>query len=176
MRQKKDSSRIHKVISDYGIEDYYKNFHKTYKNTKHDIDYKTYSTVLDDILIGVANAIIYKMYDLKLPHNLGRIITRKYKPKMYYKDNGEAFVKRPIDWKSTKKMWEQYPEAAERKQLVYYLNDHSNGYVFTFIYRKRGCAFHNKLYYAVQVNRRIKRSVKDQIKLGEFDSLETNMK
>ena len=155
--------------------DYYKSYHKMNKGNKHDLDYKKYNSILDDILIGIANAMSMQMYDFKLPYSLGRIITRKYKPVLKYDDNGEPFVKRPINWSETKQLWVDYPELY-KKQFVYHTNQHSSGYIFVIIYRKRGCLFHNRLYYTAQVNRAIKRSISNQITNGEFDSLETRNK
>jgi hypothetical protein len=163
------------VISDYGISDYYKNYLKTYKDTKHEVDRNTYGNVLDGILLGISDAMSNQMYDFKLPYSLGRIITRKYKPLVQYDEHGEVFIKRPIDWKSTKQLWVDYPHL-KKIQFVYHTNPHSNGYVFVIIYRKRGCMFHNRLYYTAQVNRAIKRNIAKKIINNEFDSLETNTK
>jgi len=167
--------RTHKVISDYGIRDYYKNYHNTYKDTKHDLEYKNYNSLIDDILIGIANAMADEKYDFKLPHNLGRIITRKYKPTLKYDENGDPYIKRPIDWSATKSLWLDYPEL-KKIQFVYHTNQHSSGYIFTIIYRKRGCLFRNRLFYTAQINRAIKRNISNQITIGEFDSLETKTK
>lgn len=175
IRQRKGLIRTHKVISDYGIKDYYKNYHSLYKGTQNDLEYAKYNSVLDDILIEVAKAMADEMYDFKLPYSLGRIITRKYSPRLRYDENGEPYVRRPIDWSATKSLWVDYPEL-KKVQFVYHTNPHSNGYIFVIIYRKRGCMFHNRLFYTAQVNRSIKRNVSKNIANGTFDSLETNTK
>ena len=175
MRQRKGLIRTHKVISDYGIRDYYKNYHSTYKDTKHDLEYRQYNNLVDDILIGIANSMADEKYDFKLPYNLGRIITRKYKPTLKYDENGDPYIKRPIDWSATKSLWLDYPELT-KTQFVYHTNQHSSGYIFTIIYRKRGCLFRNRLFYTAQINRAIKRNISNQIIIGEFDSLETKTK
>jgi len=131
--------------------------------------------VLDGILLGIADAMSTKMYDFKLPHSLGRIITRKYKPPIKIDENGQPYIKRPIDWKATKQLWIDYPQLS-KIQFVYHTNPHSSGYVFSIIYRKRGCMFRNRLFYTAQVNRAIKRNIAMKIMNNEFDSLETNTK
>jgi len=175
IKHRKGLERVHKVISDYGIRDYYKNYHKQYKDTKHDLEYKQYNDILDAILMNIASAMATEKYDFKLPYSLGRIITRKYRPGIKYDDNGEPYIKRPINWGATKQLWTDYPELY-KKQFVYFTNPHSSGYIFTLIYRKRGCLFHNRLFYTAQVNRAVKRNICKQIMLGEFDSLETKTK
>lgn len=172
MRQRKGLIRTHKVISDYGVSDYYK-FYK--ESRKSDISYSLYSRVLDDILKGIADAMSNQMYDFKLPFNLGRIITRKFAPPLKYDEDGNPFIKRGIDWNGTRLLWAEHPEL-EKKQYLYHMNDHSSGYTFTIIYRKRGCKFRNRLYYTAQVNRAIKRNIAKKIFSGEFDALETNTK
>jgi hypothetical protein len=167
--------RTHKVISDYGIIDYYKAYNKAHKGTKYELDYKLYNSILDNILIGIADAMCDNRYDFKLPHNLGRIITRKYKPNIRYDENGEPFIKRPINWGATRSLWIEYPELA-KIQFVYHTNQHSNGFIFVIIYRKRGCMFRNRLYYTAQINRAIKRGISKNITSGDFDSLETKTK
>ena len=171
-RQRKGSIRIHRVISDYGIKDYYKAYRREHKGSLSDLDYSTYSDVLDDVLKGIANAMVEQMYDFKLPYSLGKLVTRKYKPMLVYDEDGNPELKRGIDWPSTRKLWVEYPEL-ERKQFVYYINSHSGGYTFTIIYRKNGNVFRNKVYYAAQINRSIKRRMAKNIFEGKFDALET---
>lgn len=174
-QQTKPSNRIHKVISDFGVKDYHKAYNKLYANTSKKLEYRKYADILDDVLKGIASAMVDQMYDFKLPFALGRIITRKYRPAIRYDDNGEPSMRLAIDWPETTKLWEEYPEL-HKKQYVYYTNPHSNGYMFTVIYRKRGCAFNNRLYYTAQVNRAIRRGMAKKIFAGEFDSLETRTK
>lgn len=175
IRQRKGLIRTHKVISDYGIKDYYKHYNTATRGTSSKLTYKKYSDVLNDILIGISGVMATQMYDFKLPYNLGRIITRKYKPVIKYDDNGEPFIKRPINWAATKALWVDYPEL-KKVQFVYHTNSHSDGYIFVIIYRKHGCMFHNRLYYTAQINRAIKRNISNQIFEGEFDSLVTKTK
>jgi hypothetical protein len=154
------------------MNDYYRHYSKIYDGTKNEVDRKLHSKILDGILLGIANAMSEKMYDFKLPYNLGRIITRKYRPTAHVDEDGKITMKRPIDWKETKKLWKEYPYL-EKVQYVYHTNPHSGGYIFAILYRKRGCLFKNRLFYTAQVNRSIKRSIAKRIMDSEFDTLET---
>lgn len=174
MEQKIDK-RTHKFRSDYGLEDYYAAYSREHKDDGLYIDYKTYSKLLDEVMKGIASVMISQMYDFKLPHGLGKVITRKFEPKIRYDDNGEPYIRRAIDWKETNKMWEEHPEL-RKVQYVYFTNEHSMGYTFTVMYRKSGVRFSNRLFYTAQINRAVKRGLAKSIKDGTFDALETNYK
>jgi hypothetical protein len=161
------------VTSDYGTEDYYKDFSK--KGINKDIDYKTYKIILESILTTIRDKMSSTMYDFKLPFSLGRIIVRKYLPKVKIV-NGEATRRLAPDWIATKKLWEEYPEKKEIKQLVYHTNQHSGGYLFTIDYKKDNCKFANRMLYAAQMNRKLKRDISKSIINDSFDSLSASFK
>lgn len=171
MRQRKGLIRTHKVISDYGIEDYYRYYKK--KKGKEAVTYKEYSKILDLVFNAVRTKLATTMYDFKLPFSLGRIVVRKYIPKVKLDENGEPFKRLAPNWVATKKLWAEYPEAKESKQLVYHTNEHSSGYLFTIDYKKDGCKFANRVFYTAQINRKFKRDVSKSITNGTFDSLNT---
>jgi hypothetical protein len=41
-----------------------------------------------------------------------------------------------VNWKATNKLWSEDEECKEKKQLVYYLNDHTKGFYYRFKWRK----------------------------------------
>jgi hypothetical protein len=167
--QTKGSKRIHKVISDYGIEDYYKDFKK--KGVNPSIDYKEYKKILELTMSLLRNKMSTEMYDFKIPFSLGRIVVRKYIPKIKVDEFGNPFKRLAPNWTATKKLWEDYPETKEIKQLVYHTNEHSSGYLFIIDYKKDNCKFSNRIFYAAQMNRQLKRDVSKSITNGTFDSL-----
>lgn len=169
MRQRNGSIRTHRVISDYGVEDYYKDYKRKHKES--DLTPKQYADILDDVLIGIRDRMSTTMYDYKLPSALGKIVIRKYRPKIKLDDNGDPIVRLAPDWKATKQMWKDYPETKEKKQLVYHTNEHSSGYLFVIDYKKDNCKFLNRIFYAAQINRQFKRNVSKSITDGTFDSL-----
>lgn len=103
--------------------------------------------------------------DIQFPYNMGRIELRKYKPVVKFKE-GKLQNGMPVDWNSTLKLWYENPECRESKQLVRRLEKE----VFKVIYNKSNADFNNKTYYDFQVNRDIKRSLKDKIKNKEIDA------
>jgi hypothetical protein len=41
-----------------------------------------------------------------------------------------------VNWKATNKLWSKDEECREKKQLVYYLNDHTRGFYYRFKWKK----------------------------------------
>lgn len=170
MQQRKGLIRIHKVICDYGVEDYYKDYVKRSGDKK--ITSGEYAKILDLLFSALRDKMSSTMYDFKLPYALGRIVIRKYIPKMKFDKDGNPYKRLAPNWDATKKLWAEYPEAKEAKQLVYHTNDHSSGYLFTIDYKKDNCKFGNRIFYMAQVNRKFKRDVSKNILNGTFDSLD----
>lgn len=165
--QKSGSTRIHKVMSDYGVEDYFKYYRKRSEDTE--ISKIEYSRVLDLIFCGIRDKMTSSFYDYKLPFGLGKVCIRKYKPKVKLDENGEPYIRRAPDWKATKQMWQENPETKEVKQLVYHTNDHSAGYLFTISWRRESPKFNNRLFYMAQINRKLKRDTSKAIQSGTLD-------
>lgn len=174
MRQRSGSQRIHKAISDYGVKDYYKDYKKRSNNKS--ITAKEYADIIDMILTGIRDKMSTSMYDFKLPSNLGRIVVRKYIPKVKLDTNGNPVVRLAPNWKATKQLWNDYPATKEVKQLVYHTNDHSSGYLFAIDYKKDNARFKNRIFYSSQINRQFKRDVSRSITNGTFDSLYATLK
>lgn len=170
MQQRKGLIRIHKAICDYGVEDYYKDYTK--KTGRKDITAKEYAVILDLLFSAIRDKMSSTMYDFKLPSALGRIVVRKYLPKIKLDKDGNPYKRLAPDWHATKKLWAEYPEAKEAKQLVYHTNDHSGGYLFMIDYKKDNCKFANRVFYMAQINRQFKRDVSKNIFNGTFDSLD----
>jgi hypothetical protein len=172
--QKRDLQRIHKAISDYGVEDYYRDYKK--KLGKDAVTYKEYTEIIDLLFTAIRNKMSTTMYDFKLPYSLGRIVIRKYIPKVKFDKDGNPTKRLAPNWAVTKQLWNDYPEAKEIKQLVYHTNEHSSGYLFMIDYKKDSSRFTNKIFYFAQMNRQFKRDVSRSITDGTFDSLESTLK
>jgi len=118
--------------ADYKLADMYKVYAETSKNP---VDYKLYKKLCLAINEQVATKIVTEPFMFIIPYRMGNISVRKYKIK--YKErtlpNGQVLPNFPVDWKETKKLWEEEPEL-KGKKVVYYLNEHSNGYRFKIVW------------------------------------------
>ncbi len=75
-------------------------------------------------------------FDFRIPYKLGNLGIMSFKPKIKVEDGKIVRNNFPIDWRRTRELWkEMYTEEqmkdlknVKNKPLVYYENDHSDGY------------------------------------------------
>jgi hypothetical protein len=90
---------------------------------------------------------ILKGYVFAMPYKLGSIGIIQYRRRIRFDDKGELIKTRLIiDWDKTLKLWKMlYPDCETRadykkiknKQLVYQTNEHTDGRIFRFHWKKK---------------------------------------
>lgn len=111
-----------------------------YRSTldKHDIGgvYDITNEMHSKILEMSNNLMMDKMMldnePIDLPYNLGNISIKKRKVRIVEGSDGSLETKMPVDWKATKQLWNEDEESKKSKQLVYHMNSHTGGYVYTW--------------------------------------------
>lgn len=102
-----------------------------YKNgNKEGVDEKLFNKIIDLFLLKVRDKILDENYIFKLPHIGYRIKIVKYQKNPFDKDGNLLPFRFPVNWKETKNYWDKNPEAKKNKKCVYYLNDHTDGYIY----------------------------------------------
>ena len=139
-----------------GIAEGYKRYKK---ESKHPVDSKEYRRILNAYLDN-AKQFILDGGDFKLAGGLGSM--RVVKSKMDFK-------KKKVDWGRTKQLWIDEPEEAEKKTLVYFLNEHSSYNYYRFLWKKGWCS--NISYITFIPNRLFKKGLTDMIKDKNKDYL-----
>jgi len=159
--------RTHKLKSDFGMPDYHKFYEKNYK----EIDKILYNKLITEFNREIVKLMLEKHIDFKFPYLNLILQIRKSKRKPRLED-GELVNPVPIDWKKTNKLWENNPEAKQKKLLVRYNNSHSSGYVYRIIIKKFNSKLKNKKLLKIEPNRTFKRSLSKKIKNPDdsFDS------
>lgn len=162
---KVDKPRVHKVRNSNGVYSAYKWIRK---NNWLDIgrplkEHEFYSIIrqinnylADELTIG---------NDIILPHRMGKIELRKYSPKITI-NNGVVKTTLPIDWNRTLKLWAEDEESYKNKTLV----KMEEKEIFKVFYNKRLANYNNRSFYEFEVNRDLKRRLKQQIKSGAVDA------
>lgn len=159
-------TRDHKVKCHYGIKDYYNSYKKS---SKKPVSSKLYSAILKEYLkLNQINISLFG-YIFNLPKRLGRIELRKIKREVKIKD-GKIINNLPINWKGTKKLWSENPEAAKKKVKLRYSNEHSGGYVYRIVYVKYTANYKNKSIYKMQLNREMRRNTEKSILNKKVDA------
>lgn len=162
---KVDGPRKHKVRNSNGVYDSYKWIRK---NKWLDIgrpltEHEFYSIVrqVNNLLAEV----LLSGGDIILPHRLGTIELRKYDTKISV-CNGRVVTNLPIDWDRTLKLWSEDEEAYKERALVKMEEKET----FKIFYNKRNANYNNKSFMQFEVNRDLKRRLKQKIKDRAIDA------
>lgn len=133
---------------------------------KNPIDTKEFRRIVNGFHQFLADKIIAGE-TVRLPERLGeiKIVGRKVTPKID-PETGNVIGLAP-DWGETRKLWEKCPQCEEEKQLVYHLNEHTNGIRYKVVWSKIGVFLHNRDFYAFTAVRSLKRTLKKAIDEGK---------
>lgn len=157
----------------YGLNDIY-DFYK--KNSKNPVDKKTFRSSWGDFAEIITDNIVSGK-DFFMPFRVGYLGIRKHKIKVKLNPDGTIDKRylRP-DWKTTKDLWERDKEAKDRKQVIFHLNKHFNGFNCKWFWDKRTCCIKNKSAYCLVMTRENKRKLSKAIFTGEVDYYEQKPK
>jgi hypothetical protein len=122
------------------------------------IDYKKFSCVIKEFNQELSRLVIDEAIEFKLPCRLGFVRIKKYKKSPHINEDGTVDKKGlSIDWPSSKKLWEREYSGRTKeelknthnKPLVYYLNEHTDGYGFLLYWNKKGSTATNRSLYSM---------------------------
>ncbi|KKP52081.1 MAG: hypothetical protein UR43_C0015G0017 [candidate division TM6 bacterium GW2011_GWF2_33_332] len=146
----------------YGLPEIYKFFKKKFtrdeRNSSAFLDYKKFSAILKDSNKKLSSLIIDEAIEFKMPLRLGFVRIKKYKKSPHINDDGTVDKKGlSIDWPSSKSLWNrEYPgktkeelKEIRKKPLVYFLNEHTDGYGFMLYWSKKGSNAVNRSLYSL---------------------------
>lgn len=128
-----------RIKIDKGTYDAYKFYMNSVKDLPeiYHIDRKKFGNIIKDIHSEIIKKILYESCYFRMPCGLPSIRVRKYKRKVRFKEDGSIDPKSlAINWLATRKLWEENKEAKEKKKLVYFINDHTDGYSANIIIEK----------------------------------------
>ena len=146
--------RHHKILSDFGLSDYY-SYYKSNGGTENK---KLHSKVIREFHRAIGNLLVTEEYNFKIPKRLGVLCVKKERNFVSVKD-GKLITNLPVNWKDTLKLWEEDSEAKSAKTLIRYENYHSNRFSYRFRYLKKKAIFKNKNVYRIWVNRKVKKQL-----------------
>lgn len=157
--------RKHRVNNSLGVYDAYKYIRKNkWFDIGRPITEKQFYTIIRQINNYLSELLIQGK-DIVLPHRLGKIELRKYPAKMYLQD-GVLKTNLPIDWDTTLKLWSEDEEAYKERTLV----KMEEKEIFKVFYNKGTANYNNKSFMEFEVNRDLKRRLKQNIKRGIIDA------
>lgn len=160
-----NESRNHKIKRSYGVYDAYKYIrrNKWFNIGRPLTEHEFYSIIrkVNDYLVES----LLQGNDIKLPNRMGRIELRKYEARISI-DGGKVKTNLPIDWDKTLKLWYEDEEAYKEKTLVKVEEKE----IFKVYYNKHLADYNNQVFYEFNINRELKRRLKQKIKEGKIDA------
>jgi len=161
-----------KFKSSVATNDFYK-YYKTNieKDSVYDISKKEYTAILKDINKEIMQLIITTNFEFQMIPNMGNLSIRKAKSKLKLDKEGNLIKSKiPVDYGKTNALWRADPEAKKKKKLVYFLNDHTEGFRFKFFWDKNNCKVTNKAYYNFRASRDNNRAI--NVAINTIDHLD----
>lgn len=157
--------RIHKVKNSYGVYDGFKYYRKNRpKEHKYVLTESQYFSIIRRINELLGEALI-NGEDVTLPYRLGRLEIRKYEARITT-DGKKVRTNLPIDWDRTLKLWYEDKESYKNKTLIKVEEKE----IYKVYYNRNIAEFTNKAFYQFDVNRELKRRLKQNIKEGKLDA------
>lgn len=145
-----------KIKIDKGIHDGF----LFYKSQVKDLDDKfkisrtLYGKIIKELHENISHQLLYESSYFRMPCGLPTIRIKKYKRKPKFRDDGTIEPgSLAVNWKKTRELWENNPKAKELKKLVYFINDHTDGYSATFTMEKHSCNIKNLSPYRFKTSR-----------------------
>lgn len=157
-----------KIISDYGIKDYYKYY---CNNSNNPIDAKKYNKIISEFNKGIVDLIINQSLEYTPPTLQFTFCVRKAIRIPRIKNN-KLINTAPVDWKATKELWENNAEAKEKKIIIKFLNNHTSKFIFRIKALKTGNYFLNKKLYRFKACRSFQRNLAKRILDTSQDNFE----
>ena len=162
---KVDKPRVHKINGSLGVYDAYKYLRKNkWFNIGRPLTEHEFYTIIRQVNNYLADELI-KGNDIVIPNRLGRIELRKYNAIIAF-DNGKIKTNLPVDWDRTLKLWAEDEESYKNKTLV----KMEEKEIFKVYYNKHNANYENKSFYTFEVNRDLKRRLKQNIKNKVVDA------
>ena len=159
------SPRKHKVTNSIGVYSAYKWIRKNrWLNIGRCLTEHEFYSIIRKVNDYLADSFLHGN-DIKLPHRMGRIELRKYDVRVSF-DGEKVKTNLPIDWDKTLKLWYEDEEAYKEKTLVKVEEKE----IFKVYYNKQLADYNNQVFYEFNVNRELKKRLKQRIKEGKLDA------
>ena len=95
---------------------------------------------------------------------------RKVKTEVKIGDDGKVINNLPVNWRETRKLWEENQAAKIKGTKIRYTNEHTDGHTFRIFYIRSKANYKNKSMYKLQFNREMKRQLSTSIFAGRIDA------
>lgn len=162
---KLNEPRTHEVRNSLGTYDAYKFIRKNkWLDIGRPVTEHEFYTIIRQVNNLLADNLV-NGEDIVLPQRMGTIELRKYDSSITFKD-GKLVTNLPIDWDRTLKLWSEDEEAYKERTLIKMEEQE----IFKVFYNKSRANYENKSFMQFEVNRDLKRRLKQKIKSKAIDA------
>jgi hypothetical protein len=129
-----------KVKIDFTLDDIWDVFKSTKLKEytkKQKIDKQLFAKIAKETNQEIINLIIEKNFEYLMPCNLGILSIKKALAVPRLRKDGKLASNLTMDYKATRELWLTNPEARALKKKVFNLNEHSNGFRYSFYWSKK---------------------------------------
>ncbi len=162
---KLNESRNHKIRNSNGVYSAYKWIRKNkWLDLPRPVTEHEFYTIIRQVNNLLADNIL-SGEDIIFPHRLGTIELRKYDARISFCE-GKLITNLPIDWDRTLKLWSEDEEAYKERTLI----KMEEKDLFKVFYNKKTANYENKSFMQFEVNRDLKRRLKQKIKNRQVDA------
>ena len=148
----------------------YKNLTDSYSLYKEkfgdEVSKSDYVKIASAFIKFIMYRIIHHSDAIQLPFKTGTLKVVGRKQKIRYDEEGNIKGLSP-NWKKTKELYDRCPECKEKRQIVYNMNEHSDGIRYSFNWGLRNVMLKNKSYYVLKMTRANKRDLYKAILSGK---------
>lgn len=148
------------------LTDSYSLFKNKHKDKVEEVNKSDYVKISSAFIKYIMYRVIHHSDTIILPFKTGFLNVLGRKQKISYDEDGNVKGLSP-NWKKTKELHDRCPECKEKNQIVYNLNEHSDGIRYSFNWGLRNVLLKNKSYYVLKMTRANKRDLYKAILSGK---------
>lgn len=127
---------------------YFKKLHP-----KESVARQEYLKICADFMLFMIDKVL-KGHVVRIPSRLGLLYIKGVKQKIKIIDN--KIVGAAPDWSATKKLRAKNPQANAERRMVYYTNNHTDGYRYRFFWSKKNVYVEFKTLYSLRMTKKNK--------------------
>jgi len=148
-------------VLSYGLYRMYKEIFKgEFRNSEANVDYCTWLRICKKFNQRILTSLL-QGYVFKMPYRLGSLGIIQKKKKIKFNEDGSLDTDNlVVDWDKTMILWKKmYPDCVKRadykqyrnKPMVYHTNEHTDGRVMSFHWKKKNMNMPNKTVYGLKI-------------------------
>jgi translation initiation factor 1 (eIF-1/SUI1) len=157
-----------KISVDYGMPNYYKYYTTISENPVSNVKF---NKIVTEFNAKIVDLLVNDGLEFA-PATLGIVFCIRKSKRIPRIKDGKLINTNPVDWKTTKELWDSDEESKLKKIRIRFLNNHTSKYVFRIKALKAGKLYKNKRFYRFKACRSFQRNLAKRILDTNQDNFE----